>query len=169
MQLEEPIQSAKKSNAASQSRTHKSSRAGKSVPSASSFNEKLLQLHPTALLCQKTYVVGSHPIRVGANAIIQPFARIDSTAGPVEIGDGCIIWECANVGYSKHYSNGVVSDAAGQQLGVVTTTVGKNSVVDSQSTIEAGAELMHGCTIGVGARVGMRARLGEVSSMNSLS
>lgn len=154
MQSEDIAQRASKSSSDVKSRSHRSARPAKTPSSAPLLSDKLLKIHPTTLLCQKINVTGSHPITIGANAIIQPFATLDSSAGPIDIGEGCIVWECATVGSSELNS--------GATTATLTTIIGNNSVIESQSSIDAGAEVKQGCVISVAAKVGTQACIGEV-------
>jgi dynactin-6 len=66
-----------------------------------------LKAHPTALIAQEATLVGD--ITIGAGCIIHPRASILATAGPIEIGENCVVEELAvleNTGARIDEANG---------------------------------------------------------------
>lgn len=112
-----------------------------------------LTIHPTAHIADKASVTGTYPITVGASAVIHPFARLVSARGPIEVGDGAVVWERACVG-----------EVGGAKETV--TRLGRNVVVEGNGVVEAGADVGEGTVVEVGARVGGGCVIGEVSSVS---
>ncbi|KAK4906240.1 hypothetical protein LTR28_000636, partial [Elasticomyces elasticus] len=45
-------------------------------------------IHPSAVISDRAILTGTHPISIAENTVLHPYARIDSTNGPVELGRG---------------------------------------------------------------------------------
>ena len=131
-----------------------------------------LKLDPSAFLSPKATVIGSHTITVLKRAIVHPFATLDSTLGPIEIGEGSIVWEFATLGVSrppeveKMRLNPDEDQASGASVNeIVTTTIGRDVAVEAHAVIEAHATLGNNCLVEAGSRVGSRAIVGEVRAI----
>ncbi|RPB23274.1 hypothetical protein L211DRAFT_857697 [Terfezia boudieri ATCC MYA-4762] len=64
-------------------------------PSASTepVSKSPVDLHPACVIDGTAQLTGTYLIRVGANTIIHPKARLNSSNGPITIGESCIISE----------------------------------------------------------------------------
>jgi dynactin-6 len=87
---------------------------------------------------------------VHPRAVINPYAKIISAAGPVEIGEGAIVWEKAVVGSSS------AAEGAEQRV-----SLGPNVVVETGAVIEGG-EVGEATVVESFARVGARCKIGKV-------
>ncbi len=143
-------------------------------------------ISPQATIHKEAFISGSHPISIGANAVIQLRAKISSTHGPVTVGEGCVVYERAVVGAVLSSQPIVISAAAdstttstssrdilGREARAVELSplplkepeevvLEKGVVVESGATVEAGSRLGEGTVVEVGARVGRGAVLGKV-------
>jgi len=115
-----------------------------------------LTIHPTAHIADKASLTGTHRITISASAVIHPFARLASTQGPIDIGEGAVVWERASVGEGK---------AGDVTITTTTTVLARNIVVESGAVVEVGVELGEGSVVEVGARVGAGCIIGEVSGI----
>jgi dynactin 6 len=107
-------------------------------------------LDPTAVIADKATLTGAFPIIVHARAVINPYSKITSAAGPVEIGEGAIVWEKAVVGFST------ATEGAEQHV-----KLGPNVVVETGAVVE-GVEVGDCTVIESFARVGAGAKIGKV-------
>lgn len=104
-------------------------------------------IHATAIISDKAVLTGSHLISVGANTVIHPFAKLDSSFGEVKIGEGCIVAERAVVGLASEGSegNGVT---IGDSVSIETSAVVEAESVGKGSVVCVMAVLGRGCKIG---------------------
>ncbi|KAE9986130.1 hypothetical protein EG328_006392 [Venturia inaequalis] len=107
-------------------------------------------LDPTCTIASHALLTGHYPISIFANVILHPYAKIISSEGPVDIGEGSMVWERAIVG---------IDGAGGLEAGseVKATLLGKNVVIETGAIVEAGV------VIGDGTLVEGLARIGEGS------
>ncbi|KAJ9635106.1 hypothetical protein H2199_008592 [Coniosporium tulheliwenetii] len=104
-------------------------------------------IHPTALIANHAVLSGTHPITIAAHCIIHPYARIVSAEGPVELGEGVVVWEHAAVegrGEGVRLERGVVVESGARVEGA---EVGEGSLVGQ------------GCGVGVGCVVGKHCKI----------
>lgn len=134
----------------------------------------------TLTIAESAILTGSpsHTITLGADAVVHPRARLDSSHGPVTVGRRCIISERCVVGAASASDSSTTrrkGGAAGQTTaekeededdvlddarGVI---LGDYVRVDVGAVVEAGGTVVgDGCVLGVGARVGRGAVLGKV-------
>lgn len=99
-------------------------------------------------------LTGTGLITISANAVLNPRAKLDSTYGPVTIGDGCIIWERASIGLLSKVQDeeGIISEGV---------ELGKNVTVEAAATVEA-QSIGNGTVIEFGAKIGKGSVLGKV-------
>ena len=64
----------------------------------SSLPKAPTNLSPKAVIADTAVLTGLHLITIGANAVLHPRARVNSTYAPVTIGAGCVVSERACVG-----------------------------------------------------------------------
>ncbi|KAI9873930.1 MAG: hypothetical protein M1830_010384, partial [Pleopsidium flavum] len=110
---------------------------------------------PTSTLADTALLTGTHTITVASNAIIHPRAKLLSTHGIVNIGEGCIICERSSVGLTT--AERMMGGENDVQEGVV---LGRGVVVEQGAVVEAGS-VGEGCVVEVGARVGRGCVLGK--------
>ncbi|KAA8910247.1 trimeric LpxA-like protein [Sphaerosporella brunnea] len=100
-------------------------------------------LSPTILISDVAQLTGTHLIRVGNHTAVHPRCRINSSAGPITIGDYCILNERTQI-------------IAPDERGIVLenyVVVETNAVVEAQrvgegSVIEVGAKIGKGAVVG---------------------
>ena len=114
-------------------------------------------IDPSAILANHATITGTFPITVGANVVLNPYSKIISTIGPVEIGEGCVIWERATVGINVEAGARDEDEDSGH--GGTFVMLERNCVVESGAQvsaklvgegtiIEAFASVGEGCVIG---------------------
>ena len=129
----------------------------KRVSTAPSAPKPPATIDPSAILANHATVTGMFPITVGANVVLNPYSKVLSNAGPVEIGEGCVIWERAVVGINVEAGARDEDDDAG--LGGTFVMLERNCVIESGAqvsakivgegtVIEAFASVGEGCVIG---------------------
>ncbi|MCJ1246170.1 hypothetical protein MMC30_003375 [Trapelia coarctata] len=108
----------------------------------------------SCIIAETATLMGTYLITVATNAVIQPRAKLDSTYGPVTIGDGCIVWERASIGLLSEVEDeeGIISEGV---------ELGKNVTVEAGAIVEA-QSIGEGTVIEVGARIGKGSVLGKV-------
>jgi dynactin-6 len=113
-------------------------------------------IDPSAIVANHATLTGVFPITVGANAVLHPYSKVVSVAGPVQIGEGAVIWEQAVVGISGDGAGDEDEDA---DLGGKFVMLERNCIVESGARIaaklvgegtiiEAFAIVGEGCVIG---------------------
>jgi dynactin-6 len=115
----------------------------------------------SCVIAETATLLGIDPITISANAIIHPRAQLNSTYGPVTIGDGCIVWERASLGLLSEVEDeeGIISEGV---------ELGKNVTVEAQATIEA-QSIGEGTVIEYAARIGKGSVLGKVRCLPKTS
>ncbi|KAF7846216.1 hypothetical protein BT93_L4828 [Corymbia citriodora subsp. variegata] len=87
-------------------------------------------IHPKAIISEKASITGTHPVTIGENSVIHPYARLSSAVGAVTIGKNCIIADRATVG--------LVDESADHgQLRTVAVELEDSVTVESNATVEA--------------------------------
>lgn len=102
-------------------------------------------LSPTAVIAETCVMVGTHPVTIGNHSVLHPRCRLNTTLGPITIGDFCILNERTQI---------APSDATGM-------AIEDHVVVETNAVVEA-RTLGAGTTVEVGARIGKRAVVGKV-------
>ncbi|KAI5196745.1 hypothetical protein E4T38_08334 [Aureobasidium subglaciale] len=107
-------------------------------------------IHPSAIISDKAVIVGTHPISIGENVVLHPFAKITSNTGAVRIGKNCVVGDRATVG---------LSDSPGSYAGT-TVELEDGVSVESGSTVQAekvgaGSTIEANSTLGPGVVIGM--------------
>ncbi|KAK5113814.1 hypothetical protein LTR62_003198 [Meristemomyces frigidus] len=103
-------------------------------------------IHSSAIIADKAQITGTHPVTIGQNTVLHPYARIRAEGGAVTIGRNCVVCEGAIVGTASEN--------------------GFDVVIEDYVTIETGAAVEaktvgYGCEIGVKAVVGREAMIGQ--------
>ena len=107
-----------------------------------------VDLHPACVIDGNAQLIGTYLIRIGANTIIHPKARLNSTNGPITIGESCIISERSLL-------------QASDQSGLV---VGDAVLIECNAIVE-GKEVREGTDVEVGVKIGKGAIVGKVRSI----
>jgi len=107
-----------------------------------------VDLHPTCIIDGNAQLTGTYLIRVGANTIIHPKARLNSSNGPITIGESCIISERCLLQAAD--TNGLV--------------VGDAILIECNAIVE-GREVREGTDVEVGVRIGKGAIVGKVCTL----
>lgn len=110
-----------------------------------------------ALIHDNAFLTGTHPITIGADAIIQLRAKIISAHGPVTIGDGCVVAERAVIGLVNSLGAEKDKGWGGEVI------LGNGVIVESGAVVE-GKMLGEGTIVEVGAVVGRGSVLGKVGN-----
>lgn len=120
------------------------------------------------IIAESAILTGTHIITLRTESLVHPRAKIESTAGPVDVGKRCIVQERTHVGAVP---SGIVVPASpggetgGGGGGDNTTGVVLHDYVTIQAcaVVEAGGTVVgEGSVIGVGAKIGRGAVIGEV-------
>jgi dynactin-6 len=109
-------------------------------------------IDPSAVIANHAVLTGTYPITIGPRAVINPYCRISSTDGPVNIGLGAIIWEKAVVGSERESKPDIEERRCVLEANVVVET---GAVVEADIVGE-------GTLVESYARVGERAKIGKV-------
>lgn len=117
-----------------------------------------ITIDPTANVSDKASLTGTHAITIGLRAIIHPFARLDSSAGPIDIGEAVNVWEKAVVGAPP------VDKSVKEQVGRETTiaahaSIHPHAIVYAFSNIGAHTDVEVGASIGTGAVLGEHVKI----------
>ena len=127
-----------------------------------------IEAHPTSLISPSASITGSCLITIGPNAIVQIRSVICSAAGPIDIGEGCIISERAvigRLGLEASQLEPFDKVSAGTQLeqGVV---IESGAIIEAISigaftTVEVGASIGKGAVIGTNCRICSKVAIGD--------
>ncbi|KAI5236999.1 hypothetical protein E4T43_08217 [Aureobasidium subglaciale] len=109
-------------------------------------------IHPSAIISDKAVIVGTHPVSIGENVVLHPFAKITSNTGAVRIGKNCVVGDRATVG---------LSDSPGSYAGT-TVELEDGVSVESGSTVQA-EKVGAGSTIEANSTLGPGVVIGQVS------
>lgn len=98
---------------------------------------------------------------MGAKAVLHPHSRVVSAAGPVEIGEGVIIWERATIGINE---DEVDEDEEDEdiEIGSKFIMLERNCIVESGATVAAKL-VGEGTTIEAFAKIGEGSVIGKVN------
>lgn len=114
-------------------------------------------LHPTSSVSPLTTLTGTHPLTIAAHTYIHLRSHLDTTHGPLEIGENCIISEKTLLGLSSPHEDGKQHQE--DNAGVV---IENNVVMEPKAVVEA-SRIGEGTVVDVGAKVGKGAVVGKVS------
>ena len=114
-------------------------------PSAAPGPKPPCSIHPSAIISDKTIIVGTHPVSIGENVVLHPYAKISSNTGPVHIGKNCIVAERATIGLSDNPGTFAgtpveLEDSVSIESGSVVqaTRVGSGSIVEVNAILGPG-------------------------------
>lgn len=112
------------------------------------------------VIADSAILTGAHTIQLRTESLVHPRAKIESLAGPVDIGKRCVVHERTVVGAlptggPKTGSNGVA------------VTLMDYCTVEVGSTVEAGGTIIgEGTIVGVGSRIGSGAVVGKYCTLS---
>lgn len=129
------------------------------------------------VIADSAILTGLHTITLRTESLVHPRARIESHAGPVDVGKRCIVQERTTVGALPLTPGPVPLKAAepaadGHDAGesskntanATGVTLRDYCVVEAGAVIEAGGTVIgEGTRVGVGSRIGRGAVIGDVS------
>lgn len=129
----------------------------KRVSTAPTAPQPPATIHPSAIIANHATLAGVFPITIGANAVLNPYAKVISNAGPVEIGEGSVIWERAVVGINAEGATKDEDDDLGP--GGTFVMLERNCIVESGAIVAAkivgeGTVIEAFATIGEGSVIG---------------
>ena len=111
----------------------------------------------SATIADKAQLTGSHPVEIGENVVIHPYARIRAEGGKVVIGKNSVIYERAIVGTAEGAGGGdvVIGDYVNIETGatVEAKSVGDGTTVEVSAVVKKGAVLGKWCKVAVLERV----------------
>ncbi|KAF2220869.1 trimeric LpxA-like protein [Elsinoe ampelina] len=104
------------------------------------------KIDPTAIISDKAVLVGTHPITIGSRTVLHPYAKLDSTNGPITLGSNCIISERANV---EAQNDVKVDDHVSIETGalVQSSRIGQCCTISAYALLQTGTQLGQFCKI----------------------
>lgn len=112
------------------------------------------------IIAESAILTGTYIITLRTESLVHPRAKIESVAGPVDVGKRCIVQERTHVGALPSGVAESSGDGAENTSGVVLHDY---VTVQACAVVEAGGTLVgEGSVVGVGARIGRGAVIGEV-------
>lgn len=102
------------------------------------------KVHSLALVADKAQITGTHPVEIGENTVLHPYASIKATGGSVRIGKNCIISENAVVGVGDgEQGDVIIGDEVNIESGAVVeaTSVGDSTVIEVKAKVGKGAKV----------------------------
>ena len=146
---------------AANSTSESARRSSKRVSTLPSSPKAPTSIDPSAIVANHAILTGLYPITIGPRVVLHPYARVVSGDGPIEIGEGCIIWEKAVVG-----SGSAVEDDSKRTEKVKKIVLGPNVVVESGAVVEA-ESVGEGTIIEPFSKLGDGANVGKVRHRRS--
>ena len=143
---------------ASNSTSDSAKRSSKRTSILPSLPKPPTSIDPSATIANHAILTGLYPITIGPRAVLHPYARIVSGDGPIEIGEGCIIWEKALVG-----SGSAAEDDSKRTEKVKKIVLGPNVVVESGAVVEA-ESVGEGTIIEAFSKIGDGTNVGKVKT-----
>lgn len=129
--------------------TRRSSKRVSTLPSAP---KAPTSIDPAAVIANHAILTGIYPIKIGPRAVIHQYAKIVSGDGPIEIGEGCIIWEKVVIGNAKEEerqkSEGEKNITLGSNVVIETGAVVEAESIGESTIVEAFAKVGEGAVIG---------------------
>uniref|UniRef100_A0A6M2DDF7 Dynactin subunit 6 n=1 Tax=Xenopsylla cheopis TaxID=163159 RepID=A0A6M2DDF7_XENCH len=111
-----------------------------------------LKIFGGALVCEDTTLTGN--ITIGAGTVLHPKACIIAEAGPVILGDNCIVEEYASIIYkspdAKSSAPLIIGPNNVFEVGctVYSHEIGENNVFESKCVVGSGIKIKNKCVIG---------------------
>ncbi|TGZ84782.1 hypothetical protein EX30DRAFT_337252 [Ascodesmis nigricans] len=112
----------------------------------------VVHLAQSIVISEQASLTGNFPIRVGQHTVIHPRAKLNSLAGPITIGDFCIVSERALI-------------AAPDQDGL---EIESYVVIETNAVVEA-RRVGEGTTVEVGVKIGKGAVVGSNCKITPLN
>lgn len=125
-----------------------------------------VRLSSSCTISDSAILTGIHTITLRSESLVHPRAKIESQAGPVDVGRRCVVHERTQIGAAPSLSVSVPpSPSAGGDTGV---TISDYCTIQVGAIIETGGTLIkEGTVVGVGSRIGRGAIIGEVRGDHS--
>lgn len=100
-------------------------------------------IHSLAVISEKAQITGSHPVEIGENTVIHPYAKIRSDRGSVKIGKNCTVCEKAVIGITGGEGTVVIGDGVNIETGaqVEAAVVGDGTTIEVRAIVGNGAVL----------------------------
>ncbi|XP_060534281.1 dynactin subunit 6 [Cylas formicarius] len=119
------------------------------------------KIFPGALVCEESKLRGD--ITVGAGTIIHPSATINAEAGPIIIGESCLIEEQVKIIHRLPFDHQTSENTPVLIIGsnnvfevdctVEASKIGSNNVFETKCFVGNKVTVSNGCTIGAGCRI----------------
>lgn len=124
----------------------------------------LYTIDPTAHVSPKATITGTHPISIGANCVIHPYATLDSSVTSLTIGAGCIVASRAYIGGRR---DGLIDDELADMAPHAgrATTIGENVVISDHARVDATASVGNCVCIEANVHVAAFAEVEELARL----
>lgn len=106
------------------------------------------EIDARAVISDKAQLIGTHKITIGANAVVHPYAKLDSTSGPVTIGEYCIVFERAVVGVSEQSASATEGVTLGASVCINSRAKVEAKSVGNGTSVEVCGTLCAGSVVG---------------------
>ncbi|KAB0803271.1 hypothetical protein PPYR_00241 [Photinus pyralis] len=121
-----------------------------------------IKVMPGAIVCEESKLKGD--ITIGSHSIIHPCAAIVAEAGPIVIGDYCLVEEQAKIIHRLPFDYAEQENAPVLIIGShnvfevdcaveASNKIGCNNVFESKSFVGNKVNVTNGCIIGAGCRI----------------
>lgn len=133
------------------------------LPPAPTGPKAPVRFSSSLVIADSAILTGAHTIQLRTESLVHPRAKIDSLAGPVDIGKRCVVHERTHVGALPPGNSG-----AGSGSSRVAVTVMDYCTIEVGSTVEAGGTVIgEGTVVCASSRIGSGAVVGKVSTFLS--
>lgn len=116
-----------------------------------------MKIYPKAIVCEDSQLKGD--ITLGYGCVVHPKATILAEAGPIVIGDNCIIEEYATIAHrvDQGEPGGVLTIGPNNVFEVGCTVealrIGERNIFECKSFVSSKVRVPNGCVIGSGCRL----------------
>ncbi|CAH0550052.1 unnamed protein product [Brassicogethes aeneus] len=120
-----------------------------------------IKILPGALVCDESKLRGD--ITIGAGTIIHPCVNINAEAGPIIIGDSCLIEEQVSITHRLPFDQQEKENTPVMIIGshnvfevdctVEAAKIGNSNVFEAKCYVGPRVTVSNGCTIGAGCRL----------------
>ncbi|KAJ4414503.1 hypothetical protein N0V82_007900 [Gnomoniopsis sp. IMI 355080] len=117
------------------------------------------------IIAESAILTGTHIITLRTESLVHPRAKIESAAGPVDVGKRCIVQERTHVGAVP--AGAALSTGEAGAENTTGVTLHDYVTIQACAVVEAGGTVVgEGSVIGVGAKVGRGAVIGEYCTIS---
>ncbi|XP_034474227.1 dynactin subunit 6 [Drosophila innubila] len=122
--------------------------------------ENNIKILPKSVVCEESTLSGD--ITFSAGCVVHPSATVTAEAGPIIIGENCIIEEYATIAHELEKgaswdANNILSIGSHNVFEVGCTVkasrIGDKNVFESKSFVGKGVTVSNGCVIGAGLQM----------------